>query len=146
MVRDRDRFNHELVTAFHESYDFSDFLVMYDTASHLLLSGVEGGYFLNENLAAAPDIRKAADRPFVILGEGTRNKEGIHGLVVYNAEGDVIQAPFPSFFDFRNHKRGLLSLFRGDAYVRKSGANLVRNITARFNRFYQDEAGRYWRK
>lgn len=138
MISDRDRFNHELVQAFDTLYNFSKYRVMYDTASHLLLSGVGSGYFLNNQLELDPQISLEANQTFVILGEGTRNKEGVHGLVIYDAKGIAIPAPFPSFFDFRNHRRGLLSLFRGNAYIRKSGDVLVRNINLKLNRFHNN--------
>jgi len=138
MVNDRDRFNNELVQAFDTLYDFSKFRIMYDTASHLLLSGVENGYFLNNQLELDPKISLEKQQPFAILGEGSRNKEGVHGLVVYDAEGEIVAAPFPSFFDFRNHRRGLLSLFRGNAYIRKSGDILARKINSKFKAFHRN--------
>jgi len=48
---DRDRFGKELTTAFHKLYDFSKFIVMYDTESEKLDQGVRKGYFLNKKSA-----------------------------------------------------------------------------------------------
>lgn len=138
MVRDRDRFNKELVKGLHDQYDFSEFLVMYDTVMHQLLDGVDSGYFLNEDLEVDPMLALSG-RPFAIIGEASRKGpvgEGVDGLVIYSSEMAIARAPFPGFYEYKSAMKTFFSLFVGSTYIRKSGESLSKRINDQLHDYY----------
>ncbi len=132
-IRERDKFNQEIVSAFYDLYDFSEFYVIHDTSSIYLKNGIKKGIFLNKQMEIDSSI-SISDKAYFILHEGSTNEKGIilNGLIVTTSEGDLPDRPFPNYFSIDDRLKIFLL---NPAAKRKSGKKIVQEIMYRFSAF-----------
>lgn len=132
-IKERDEFNQEIVSAFHDSYDYSKFYIIHDTSSLHLKNGTKQGIFLNKEMEIDPNINFTAQTYF-IFGEGSANSRSIviDGLTVTTSEGVLPDRPFPSFFNIPN--RGKFFLFKMFSN-RRPGEKIIQEVMDKFNAF-----------
>lgn len=137
MIEERDAFNKDLMLAFKNDYDFSDYVFMMDTSSVHLLDGVREGIFVNENCEIDPSI-SIEGKEFYIMRIGKlvgANTTRIDGLIVTDKELNDLQKPFPYYINL-NNRNILKGMFSRKSNFRRSGEDIVEDIMKKFNSFH----------
>ncbi len=137
MIEDRDKFNSELIAAFHADYTFSDFVFMMDTSSVHLLAGKTDGIFLDKQGNIDPSISIHGKDTYIMrIGKlSSETTTGIEALIVSDKNLNDMQRPFPYYISL-NHRLILRGLFSKKGSIRRSGEDLVEDIEKKFNSFY----------
>lgn len=128
--------NKELVRSFREHYDFSNYLIMYDT-SMAKLENQKSGFFLTDSLEVDPKLT-LPDTNYFLIAVGTRNRgkgRGIEALLIMDKQSKVLVQPFPYGLQITTLLRKLFALFEGANYLKELGP-VVEKLNFKLNRFY----------
>ena len=138
LIAERDKFNTDLMGAFYEGYDFSEFVFMMDTSAVHLLDGATDGIFLDKEGNIDPSISIEGSRPFILrIGRLTsENTTGIEALIVSDEKLNDLQRPFPYYVNL-NHRLKLKAIFSKKVSMRRSGVELVNDVQKKFSEFHQ---------
>jgi len=137
MIEDRNKFNNELIAAFEEHYEFSDYVFMMDTSAVHLMNGAREGIFLDKSLNVDPSI-SIKGKDFLIMRIGklsSENTTGIEALIFSDHNLVDLQRPFPYYINL-NHRLVLKGLFSRKGSLRRDGKELVEEIEKKFSAFY----------
>ena len=138
-IHSRDTSNISLVKAFRQEYKFSDWLIMYDTASASLKKGVQSGIFLNRQLELDPSIH-LNDRSYCVVQWKHTEEEsssGLRSLVVMDREYQQLERPFPYYTRSNNPAKFALRSFGDVADLSpRFWLELVRDFNFQLEAFY----------
>lgn len=105
--RQKETMKNNLETAFKNYYDFSEVILMYDTAMIHLKNGIRANIFLTD---LSPQFFE--NKPVYTLRYGytdVRNTTGIEAWILTNAENEDLVSPFPYYISAKNLTRKLPS-------------------------------------
>ena len=100
LKKDRTKANKEIVDALSNYYNFSNYRIMYDTATALLTNGTSSGYFLNNEMEVDPNIAIDMEKPIYTLRYGLGDyaeTNNFKGFIITDSDANDLKKPFPYY-------------------------------------------------
>lgn len=132
-------FNRNMMTAFRDSFDFSEVRFFYDYNTPKLKAGESAGLFLNEELTADPSI-PLPDGSYFILGFGQTQKDysdGLEAMYIMDSDFKRMTAPFPYYQRLNDFAAFMGSIFPAPNQEMRDALRLVGKLQKKLRAFYQ---------